>query len=72
MTETAKDILERIATWPEEDQEELAEVARDIEGRRHGVYVLTEDEKAAIEAARRSGFASDSDITAFWKRHGIE
>jgi hypothetical protein len=72
MTETAKDILERIATWPEEDQEELAEVARDIEGRRHGVYVLTEDEKAAIEAARRSGFASDSDIAAFWKRHGIE
>ena len=52
MTETAKDILERIATWPEEDQEELAEVARDIEGRRHGVYVLTEDEKAAEQFLR--------------------
>jgi hypothetical protein len=72
MTETAKDILERVASWPQEDLDELAEVAREIEGRRNGVYVLTEDEKATIEAARRSGLASDDDVAAFWKRHGIE
>ena len=72
MTETAKEILERIATWPEEDQEELAEVAREIEGRRNGVYVLSDDERAAIEAARRSGFASDKDVSALWKRYGLE
>jgi hypothetical protein len=72
MTEKAKDILERVATWPREDQEELAEVAREIEGRRNGVYVLTDDEKDAIAAARRSGVASDDEVAAFWKRHGIE
>ena len=71
MTDTAKEILERVATWPEEDREELAEVAREIEGRRNGDYVLSGDEEAAIQAARRSGFASDADVAAFWKRLGI-
>jgi hypothetical protein len=71
MTDTAKDILERVAAWPPEDQEELAEVAREIEGRRNGVYVLNDEEKAAIEAARRSSIASDTEVTAFWKRLGI-
>jgi len=71
MTDTAKDILERVAAWPPEDQEELAEVAREIEGRRTGVYVLNEEEKAAISAARRSGIASDVEVAAFWKRLGI-
>jgi hypothetical protein len=72
MPDTAKEILERVAAWPEEDQEELAEIAREIESRRNGLYILTADEQAAIEAARRSGFVSDADIAAFWKRHGIE
>ena len=71
MTDTPKDILERVAAWPSEDQEELAEVAREIEGRRNGVYVLNDEEKAAIEAARRGGTASDAEVTAFWKRLGI-
>lgn len=71
MSETAKDILERVANWPQEDQEELAEIAREIEGRRNGIYVLNEDEKAAIERARKSGVASDGEAAAFWKRHGI-
>lgn len=72
MPDTAQKILERIAAWPEEDQQELAEIARDIESRRNGHYVLTGEEKAAIEAARRSGFVSDAEIATFWQRHGIE
>jgi hypothetical protein len=71
MTDTAKDILERVAAWPPEDREELAEVAREIEGRRDGVYVLNDEEKAAIAAARQSGIASDAEVAAFWKRLGI-
>jgi len=71
MNQDTKEILRRIETWPEEDQAELAEAAREIEARRTGVYVLTEDEKAAISEARRNGFASDEEIAAFWKRHGI-
>ena len=72
MSNTAKEILERVAAWPEEDQQELAEIAREIESRRKGSYLLTTEEKAAIEAAHCSGFVSDAEITAFWQRHGIE
>ena len=64
-----KDILQRVGTWPEEDQEELAELAREIDARRTGSYTLSEDEKKSIEAARRSGIASDDKVAAFWKRH---
>jgi hypothetical protein len=68
----AKAILRRVETWPEEDQAELAELAREIEARRSGVYMLTEEEKAAIADARRGGFVSEEEMAAFWERHGIE
>ena len=71
MSQTPKGVLNRIPTWPGEDQEELAEVAREIEARRTGVYVLNDDEKAALDAARRTGIASEADVAALWKRHGI-
>jgi hypothetical protein len=60
-----------VESWPTEDQEELAEVAREIEARRKGVYDLSANERATIEDARKGGFAPDKDVLAFWKRHGI-
>jgi hypothetical protein len=71
MTQSTKDILRRVESWPEEDQEELVEMARAIEARRTGVYLLTEDERAAIDAARRSAIASDEKVREFWERFGI-
>jgi hypothetical protein len=71
MKQGTNDILRRVDTWPEEDQAELAEMAREIEARRTGVYVLSDDEKAAIAEARRGGFVSEQEMAAFWKRHGI-
>jgi hypothetical protein len=71
MNAAVKNILERVAAWPEEDQEELAALAREIEARRTGVYQLSNDEKAAIDAARRGGLASDDVVAAFWKRYGL-
>jgi hypothetical protein len=70
MNTVVKSILERAAGWPEEDQQELAALAREIEARRTGIYRLSDDEKAAIDAARRSGLASDDGVAAFWKRYG--
>ena len=70
MNTAVKNILERVGAWPEEDQEELAALAREIEARRTGVYELSDDERAAIDAARRSGLASDDGVAAFWKRYG--
>lgn len=42
------------------------------EARRSGVYVLDEDERRAIEEAKKSGLATEADVRAFWSRHGIE
>ena len=51
MTKNLKEVLERTETWPEEDQEELAEYVRDIEARRTGVYNASAEELAAIDEA---------------------
>jgi hypothetical protein len=71
MSHATEDILKKVADWSAEDQEELAELAREIEARRTGVYVLNDDERAAIEDARRGAFASDDEAAAFWKRYGL-
>jgi hypothetical protein len=64
-------VLESVRRWPQEDQQELAELAREIEARRTSVYVMDDEERAAIEAAREGGLASDEEVEAFWKRHGV-
>lgn len=71
MSPVLKTILERVASWPTEDQEELSEVAREIEARRTGVYRLSDEERAAIREARRGPLASDDEVEAFWKRRGL-
>ena len=68
-------VLEAVRSWPQEDQEELAEIAREIEARRAGVHVMSEDERAAVceglAQVDRGEFVSDEEMDAFWKRHGI-
>ena len=64
-------VLESVRSWPQEDQEELVEIAREIEARRTGLYVLSDDERAAIAKARSGPLASDDEVDAFWKRRGI-
>ena len=69
---TIKEVIERVETWPKEDQDELVEYAREIEARRTGVYVMTDEERTAVERARRSGLASEEEVQEFWKRHRVE
>jgi hypothetical protein len=71
MSPAPKSILERVASWPAEGQEELSELAREIEARRSGVYRLSDEERAAIAAARRGPLAADDEVEAFWKRRGL-
>jgi hypothetical protein len=56
---------------PGQDQDEFAEVARNIKARRTGVYVLSDDERDALDAALRAGIVSHEEVAAFWKRRGI-
>jgi predicted transcriptional regulator len=75
MTPRLKNLLERAEDWPETDQEELAEAAREIEARRTGVYVLEDQEWVAVQQgiaeADRGEFVSDEDIAEADKRRGI-
>jgi predicted transcriptional regulator len=73
MSSGTKALLERVQSWPVEDQEELAEVAREIEARRSGMYRLSDEERTAVhagmEAACRGDFATEEEIEAFYQLH---
>lgn len=60
-------VLESVRSWPEEDQEELAEIAREIEARRTGLYRATAEELRAIDEADRSGIATEEEVEAAFK-----
>ena len=73
MSPKTKTLLERVQSWPEEDQEELADVAREIESRRTGIYRLSDEERTAVRAgmddARRGDFATEEEIEEFYQLH---
>jgi hypothetical protein len=48
-----KEDIQQAESWPEEDQVELAEYAREIVARRTGVYHATADELRSIDGADR-------------------
>ena len=67
MSPAIKELLQHVASWPQEDQEELAEVARVIEARRTGVYRATAEELKSLDDAERSGIASEQDVEAAFR-----
>jgi predicted transcriptional regulator len=75
MSPKLETILRQVPSWPTEDQEELAEAAREIAARRTGVYVLDQDEAAAIREGiaqlDRGEAVSEEEMRAFWKRCGV-
>jgi hypothetical protein len=60
-------VLEGVRSWPEEDQEELIEIVREIEARRTGLYRATPAELQAIDEADRSGIATDKEVEAAFR-----
>jgi predicted transcriptional regulator len=73
ITKTLRDVLTHAETWPREDQEELAEYAREIEARRTGIYMMSDDERAAVNGglaeADQGKFVSDEVVAEADKRH---
>jgi hypothetical protein len=74
MNAILRHLLETAESWPEEDQKELVAYAREIEARRTGLYMLSDEERAAIEEgiaqADRGEFATDEEVAAVFKRFG--
>jgi hypothetical protein len=72
MTNAARQLLERVASWPDEDIAKLEEAAREIEALRSGEYRATEDELRAIDEAiaelDRGEVASDAQVRAAYAK----
>ena len=63
-----QEVLQRVETWPEEAQEDLAQIAREIDAQLAGrAYHATPEELAALDEADRSGLASEEEVEAAFK-----
>ena len=73
MNADVKSMLSRVARWPEDDRDELAQVALEIEARRHGVHHATADELQAIDealaAVARGEIAADDEVEAIYAKY---
>ncbi len=69
-----KEAMRRAETWPEEAQEELAEIALEIDASlRGGTYHATPEELEGIDrglkAARQGRFATDEEVKGVLTKH---
>jgi predicted transcriptional regulator len=66
-------LLERIATWPTEAQEELMQSIASIEEKHLGVYRLNDEERAAVrrglQEMREGKIATDEEVAAVSDRY---
>jgi hypothetical protein len=73
MNKISEIILDRIADWPEDAQQEVMQSIVDIEKKHFGVYRLSEDERAAVlrglEEMRERKFATDEQVEAVFNRY---
>jgi hypothetical protein len=69
-----REAMQRVESWPQEAQEELAEIAFEIDARlKGGKYRATPEELAGIDrglkAAREGRCATDAEVEAVFAKH---
>ena len=73
MNKLLKEVIEHAENWPLEDQQELAEYAREIEARRTGVYEMSDQERVAVRKglaeADQGQFVSEERVAEADNRH---
>ena len=70
--EQIKEILDRVLTWAPDDQEKVAQFAREVEQRR-GRDDITNEEWKIIEArAARRDLATDEEVEQVFSRYRSE
>jgi predicted transcriptional regulator len=69
-----KQVLDRVLTWPQERQEDAAQMLLELEARQGELYHPDDDEWAAIEEgvaqAKRGEAVSEDEIAALFKPRG--
>jgi hypothetical protein len=66
--EQVKEILDRVLTWPQADQEEAARFARQVEQSRVGDDLANEEWRTVEERAARRDLASDEEVEDLFGR----
>ena len=73
MNAKLKDIIERVETWPPEAQDELAQIALEIEAQLNGDYIATPEELEAIDRGLRDAaegrFATEGQVAAVFAKY---
>jgi hypothetical protein len=76
MTKLLQDVIERVRQWPDERQDEAAEVLLEFEAQRVSRTRLNPDQLREVGRIRQNvidgtaEFASDDEVAAFWRSCG--
>ena len=72
MIKLLEKVIENIRSLPDNQQSDLAELLMTLTGAQSENYVLSEDERKAVELglkqADEGDFVADTDMAAFWSR----
>ena len=77
MTKLLQDVIERVRQWPDERQDEAAHVLLQLEAQRTSRLRLSPEQVEEVARIQRkvadgsATFASDAEMTAFWKSCGL-
>ncbi|OGG45415.1 hypothetical protein A2673_01345 [Candidatus Kaiserbacteria bacterium RIFCSPHIGHO2_01_FULL_50_13] len=75
MTTLLQEAMEKLSLLPEERQNELGKMLIDVAAEDLHPYVLSDDERAAIEEslaqAQQGAYATDEEVAAMWRRFGL-
>ena len=64
-----KEILDRVLSWPPDDQEKVARFVHAVEQRRAGNDITDEEWKIIEERAARRDLAADEEVEAVFSRY---
>jgi hypothetical protein len=64
-----KELLDRVLTWPEDDQEKLAQFVREVEQLRAGDDITAEEWAIIEHRAARTDLATDEEVERVFGRY---